>query len=72
LLTGSDEPGDGFSHRYHSTYTSRYSREDSVAGSFDFNHRFVRLDFKKGLAFGDALAFLFPPGEESPSFLRHF
>jgi hypothetical protein len=72
LLAGSDEPGDGLSHRYHSTHTCSYSRKDSVAGSFHLNHRFVGLDFEEGLAFEDALAFFFPPGEEFPGFLRHF
>ena len=61
LLAWSDEPRNGFSDGNYGSHIRRYSRKDSVARSFHFDDRFIRLDFEERLALGDVLAFLFTP-----------
>jgi hypothetical protein len=53
------------------SHDSGDSGEDAVGGRFHFHHGFVGFDFEKGIAFGDAVAIFFPPGDELAGFLRH-
>ena len=48
-----------------------YSGKNSFRRRFNLYNRFVGFDFEERLTFGDAVPFLFAPGNELAGFLRH-
>ena len=61
---GTNDPGNGLAYGNHGAFLRLDTSEDSVARAFDLHDCFVGFDFEKGLAFGDRITFLFPPGDE--------
>lgn len=72
LFARSHEPSDRFTNGNDSSDLCSHSGKDPVARSLDFDDGLVRFDFKKRLAFADAIAFVFSPSQEFAIFLRHF
>src|SRR5258706_11322749 len=72
LLARRHQPRNRLPNRNHRSHIRRNSRQNPIARSFHFHHRFVRLDLKQRLALADALAFFLAPRQQLAVFLRHF
>src|SRR5882757_7414798 len=72
LLARRHQPRNRLPNRNHRSHIRRNSRQNPIARSFHFHHRFVRLNLKQRLALADALAFFLAPRQQLAVFLRHF